>query len=273
MISAGYLRAIRAPLIAGAWCPTPPTDAKAPLTAMVNRRFVEQHAEGLNVIGRSIRMPAYPGTTFIISGIVGDLAEDNHATSPVPYLYTCNRLGAWPDPNYVVRTSDARAFTADLRRIVQELDPSRAIFDVRPLQDVMDTGLDQPRLDAAVLGLFAGAALLLAAIGLYSLFMLVVSESVREIAVRLAIGAAPGQVMRLVMSGAGRLLIGGLAIGVVLTAAADRLLRGVLFGVSPLDVSALAAAMIVIAIVASVAVAGPAVRASRIAPIEALRGE
>ena len=93
--------------------------------------------------------------------------------------------------NYVARTSDARAFAADLRRIVHELDPSRAIFDVRPLQDVMDTGLDQPRLDAAVLGLFAGAALLLAAIGLYSLFMLVVSESVREIAVRLAIGAAP----------------------------------------------------------------------------------
>jgi predicted permease len=272
MISAGYLRAIRATLLAGAWCPTPSIDPNAPLTAMVNRRFVEQHAAGLNVVGRTARMTAFTAT-FTIAGVVSDLSEDNHATSPVPYFYTCNRLGAWPDPNYVVRTSDARALTADLRRIVHELDPSRAIFDVRPLQNVMDAGLDQPRLDAAVLGLFAGAALLLAAIGLYSLFMLVVSEGVREIAVRLAIGAAPRQVMRLVLSGAGRLLAAGLVVGVVLTAAADRLLRGVLFGVSPLDVSALAAATVTIAVVSIIAVAGPALRAARIAPIEALRGE
>ncbi len=273
MISAGYLRAIRAPLLSGEWCPVPPADPKVPRTAMVNRRFVEQHAEGANLIGRTARMSSYPNTSFVISGVIGDLAEDDHATSPVPYFYTCNSPGAWPDPNYVARTSDARAFAADLRRVVHELDPSRAIFAVRPLQEVMDTGLEQPRLDAAVLGLFAGAALLLAAIGLYSLFMLVVSESVRELAVRLAIGAAPRQVMRLVMTGAGRLLASGLVIGVVLTAAADRLLRGVLFGVSPLDVSALIAAIATIALVSLVAVAGPALRASRIAPIEALRGD
>jgi predicted permease len=273
MISAGYLRAIRTTLLAGAWCPDPSGDPKSPLSAMVNRRFVEEHAAGLNVVGRTARIAALADAAFTITGVVSDLSEDNHATSPVPYLYTCNRAGAWPDPNYVVRTSDARAFTADLRRIVRELDPSRAIFDLRPLQNVIDAGLDQPRLDAAVLGLFAGAALLLAAIGLYSLFMLVVSEGVREIAVRLAIGAAPRQVMRLVMTGAGRLLAAGLVIGVVLTAAADRLLRGVLFGVNPLDVSALAAAMVTIAVVSIVAVAGPALRASRIAPIEVLRGE
>jgi putative ABC transport system permease protein len=272
MISAGYLRAIRAPLLSGEWCPTPSSDPNAPLTAMLNRQFVERHADGQNVVGRTLRMSAF-SATFTITGVVGDLAEDSHATAPVPYVYTCNRLGAWPDPNYVARTTDARAFVADLRRIVREIDPSRAIFDVRPLQDVMDSALDQPRLDAAVLGLFAGAALTLAAIGLYSLFMLVVSEGVREIAVRLAIGAAPGQVMRLVMSGAGRLLASGLVIGIVLTAAADRLLRGVLFGVSPLDFSALAAAVLTIALVSGLAVFGPALRAARIAPIEALRGD
>ncbi len=214
-----------------------------------------------------------PKSSFTITGVVGDLAEDNHATSPVPYLYTCPAAGAWPDPEYVVRTSDARALAADLRRIVHEIDPTRAIFDVRPLQDVMDTRLDQPRLDAAVLGLFAGAALLLAAIGLYSLFMLVVSESVREIAVRLAIGAAPGQVIGLVLSGAGRLLAAGLVIGIALAAGADRLLRGVLFGVGAFDIPALGAALITIALVSLIAVAGPALRASRIAPIEALRGD
>ena len=141
-----------------------------------------------------------------------------------------------------MRTVDARAFATDLRRIVHELDPARAIFGLRPVQDVLDAALDQPRLDAAMLGFFAGAAVTLAAIGLYSLFMLVVSERAREMAVRLAIGAAPRQLIGLVMSGAGRLLAGGIVLGIVLTAAADRVLRGVVFGVSPLDIRALAAA-------------------------------
>ena len=119
--------------------------------------------------------------------------------------------------------------------MVRELDPDRAVFGLRPLQAVLDAALDQPRLDAAMLGVFAGAAVTLAAIGLYSLFMLVVSERAREMAVRLAIGAEPRQLVQLVMAGAGRLLAGGIVAGIVLTAAADRLLRGVLFGVSPLD--------------------------------------
>ena len=103
--------------------------------------------------------------------------------------------------------------------------------------------------------------------------MLVVSERAREMAVRLAIGAAPRQVIGLVMSGAGRLLAGGIVLGIVLTAAADRVLRGVVFGVSPLDIRALAAAAVTLALVSLVAVAGPALKAARIAPIEALRGD
>jgi predicted permease len=270
MISAGYLRAIRAPLLAGAWCAMAPGNSKSPLPAMVNRRFVDRHAVGQNLVGRPVKF-ASMDSTFAITGVVGDLSEDNHATSPVPYLYTCPAAGSWPDPEYVVRTSDARALAADLRRIVREIDPSRAIFDVRPLQEVMDARLDQPRLDAAVLGLFAGAALLLAAIGLYSLFMLVVSERVREIAVRLAIGAAPGQVMRLVFSGAGRLLAAGVVIGVALAAGADRLLRGLLFGVGGFDLPAMTAALLTMTIVSVVAVAGPALRAARVQPILVLR--
>jgi putative ABC transport system permease protein len=172
-----------------------------------------------------------------------------------------------------VRTSDARAFAADLRRIVRDLDPGRAVFGLRPVQDVLDAALDQPRLDAAMLGLFAAAAVTLAAIGLYSLFMLIVAERAREMAVRLAIGAAPRQVIGLVMSGAGRLLAGGMLLGVVLTATADRVLRGVLFGVSPLDARALAASAVTLAIVSAVAVAGPALKAARSPPIDALRGE
>ena len=103
--------------------------------------------------------------------------------------------------------------------------------------------------------------------------MLMVSDRTRELAVRLAVGASPQQLVALVFSGAGRLLAAGIVLGVLLTIAADRFLRGLLFGVSPLDVRALAAAALTLAIVAVIAVAGPAFRAARISPTEALRGE
>jgi predicted permease len=272
-IGGAYFRTIRAQLVAGSPCPSVSSIGPGtPLVAMVNQRFVEVFAGGQDVIGRTLTMTQF-GAGFTIAGIVGNLAEDGHAMGATPYVYTCNPGGAWPDPEYVVRTSDPRALTADLRRIVGELDPGRAVFGVRPLQAVLDAALDRPRLDAAMLGLFAGAAVTLAAIGLYSLFMLIVSERAREMAVRLAIGAEPRQMIGLVMTGAGRLLAGGIGVGVALTLAADRSLRGVLFGVSPFDTVALAASTLVLALVAGVAVAAPALKAARIAPLEALRGE
>jgi len=127
--------------------------------------------------------------------------------------------------------------------------------------------------DAAMLGSFAAAALTLAAIGLYSLFMLVVSERAREMAVRLAIGAEPRQLVQLVLAGAGRLLAAGIVVGVGLTAAVDRLFRGLLFGVSSVDPLALGAAAVMLVLAALIAIAGPAWRAARMAPTEALRGE
>jgi hypothetical protein len=273
IISGGYLRAIRASLVAGEWCPALKTDFKSPGTAIVNQRFVDVHAPDQNLVGRSLWLIQRTSRPFRIVAVVGNIAEDGQATSPVPYVYTCNSAGAWPDPEYVASTADPRAFATDLRRLVRELDPNRAVFGLRPVQDVLDAALDQPRMDAAMLGLFAGAAVTLAAIGLYSLFMLVVSERSREMAVRLAVGAEPRQLIQLVMAGAGRLLAGGIVTGIVLTAVADRVLRGVLFGVSPLDARALAAAALTLAIVSAVAVAGPAIKAARIAPIDALKGE
>jgi predicted permease len=274
MISAGYLRAIRAPLLAGSWCEAPPAgDFKAPRAAMVNRRFIEAYATDQNLVGRSLRLVHDRNAPYTIAGIVGNLVEDGHAAALTPYVYTCDAPGAWPDPEYVARTSDTAAFAADLRRVVRELDSTRAIFGLRPLQDVVDGALDRPRLDAALLGSFAAAAVLLAALGLYSLFMLVVSERGREMAVRLAFGAAPRELVWLVTLDVGRLLGMGLLLGIALSAAADRLLRGLLFGVSPLDARALAAAVLTLALCSAMAVLVPALTAARTPPIDALRSD
>jgi putative ABC transport system permease protein len=271
--SAGYLRALRMPLVAGSLCAPSSLDPKAPPTMMVNQKLVDVYAPNQNLVGRTLRMTEGSGRPFTIVGIVGNVAEDALGTDPVPYTYSCMSAGWWPDPEYVVRTADPRAFAADLRRIVRELDSSRAIFGLRPVQAALDASLDRPRLDAGMLATFASAALTLAAIGLYSLFMLMVSDRTRELAVRLAVGASPQQLVALVFGGAGRLLAGGIVLGVLLTLAADRFLRGLLFGVSALDARALATAVLTLGVVAAIAVAGPAFRAARVSPTEALRGE
>ncbi len=282
MIGGDYLPAIRASLAAGSGCPAvvePPvlpaagnSAPGAPLSAIVNRRFVDLHAPGQNVVGRTLSAPSFgDGVRFAITGVVGDIVEDGHAAASTPYLYTCSPVGSWPDPEYVVRTRYARALGADVRRIVSGIDPARAVFSLRPLQDVMDASLQRPRLDAALLLCFAGAALLLAAVGQYSLFMLVVSERSREMAVRLAIGAEPRQVMRLVLTGAGRLLMAGIVLGLILTVAASRVMQGLLHGVSATDPIAILTAIVMLVIVGGFATAIPARRASRVNPARLLR--
>jgi len=270
-VSSGYLRALSVPLVAGEWCPPLHYDFKAPPKALVNRAFSERY--GSDVIGRHFRFDQF-GTDHEIVGIIGNLIEDGPATSPVPYVYACESAGSWPDPDYVVRTEgDPRAAMATIRGIVRGLDPNRPIFGVKMLEDVIAGSLDQPRVSAQVLTLFAAAALALASLGLYSLLMLLVSERTRELGVRIALGAQPAQVVRLVLSGAGRLFAGGMGAGLLLTLAAARVLRAALFGVSPLNTVTISAAVIVLALVVMAAAAIPAARAAAIDPIEAMRAE
>jgi ABC-type antimicrobial peptide transport system permease subunit len=162
---------------------------------------------------------------------------------------------------------------AAIRQLVHAIDPNRAVFGVKTVDEVIAAALDQPRLNAGMLSLFAGAAMTLASIGLYSLLMLLVSEQTRELGVRVALGAAPAQVVALVLACAGRLFAGGIAAGLLMTLAAARVLGALLFGVSPLNGPTLSAAVLAFALVTLLAVSIPAWRAARIDPIEAMRAE
>ena len=160
---------------------------------MVNQRFVEVHAPNQNLVGRTLEL--------VQSGRRRDLYDRRH-----PRDHGGRRAGGEPGA-VCVRVQPAglvagsRVRRAHRRRarvspptygsIVNGIDSKRAIFGLRPLEDVVDGAFDQPKLDAAILTSFASAALALAGIGLYSLFMLVVSDRTREIAIRLAIGASP----------------------------------------------------------------------------------
>jgi ABC-type antimicrobial peptide transport system permease subunit len=180
--------------------------------------------------------------------------------------------GSWPDPEYVVRTEgDPRALIPSVRAIVKSVDPSRPFFGATTVASAMDAALDQPRLDAAVIASFALAALMLAALGLYGLLMLLVAERRRELGVRMALGAAPHDLVRLVIGGAGRLVAIGMLTGVALTLAATQLLRSLLFGVGPYDASAVFGAVAALGAVAIVSAAVPARQAARVSAIEAMR--
>ena len=183
MIGGGYHRALGAPLVAGSWCPSFYYDFNQPRYALVNQQFVDRYAAGQNVVGRVLRV-AGTRASATIAGVVGDVAEDGPQVDRMPFVYTCDSAGSWPDPNYVVRTNDAAALIARLRDVVRQIDSTRAVFSVRLLDDVVDAAIAEPRRNATLVAGFASSALLLCAVGLYALFARLVAESRREIGVR-----------------------------------------------------------------------------------------
>jgi putative ABC transport system permease protein len=267
-VSGGYLTAMGTSLLAGTWCPPLRVDPKAPQKAMVNRTFAQKY--GPDLIGRHLKYDQF-GSAQEIVGIVGDVSEDGPAAASAPYVYSCAIAGGWPDPEYVVRTqSDPRAVMVAVREAVHRLDPNRAVFGVRLVNDVVAGALDQPRLNAGLLALFAASAIALASIGLYSLLMLVVAERSREMGVRMALGAAPSHVVRLVLTGTGRLLAAGIASGLALMTGAARLLNTALFGVASLDAATLGLTVAALTAVTLIVSIVPARRAASIDPASIL---
>ncbi len=277
-ISRGYLKTLGAPILAGADCPNLRTLLQPPPKALVNRRFAELFGQGRNLVGQHLRMldVGYPADAppMEIVGIAGDLREDALNVAPGPFLYVCISPGGWPDPEYVVRAHGSPLpLEQAIRPIVHQIDAARAVFGVKTLPEVLDESLDEPRLKSGVVTAFAVAAMLLAAVGLYSLMALVVAARTREIGVRMTLGAEPRQIVRQLLAGVGRLVAIGAAAGLALTWLTGRVLRALLYGVSPMDSMTIAAAILALAVVAGVAAFVPARRAARVDPLAAIRGE
>ena len=193
---------------------------------------------------------------------------------PRPAVYFSVNAFTLPFMGALVRSGVGEAAVlAAVRGAAQTLDAELPVTEVETIDRILERVTGQPRFRATLIGAFAGAALLLAAVGLYGLISYTVAQRVPEIGVRLALGATPGQVGRLVLGQGLALAAGGVALGLVGALAAARLLEGLLFSVSATDPTLYALLALLLLTIAALACYMPTRRAMRVQPMTALRAE
>jgi putative ABC transport system permease protein len=280
VVTPGYFEAIGTTLRAG----RPFTDADRVDTLpviVVNETMAKKYWPGETAIGRRLTMGGNNRSITVV-GIVADVRHRGLDMQPRPEMYrphTQFRYGG-PEPpavstmTWVVRTeADPRAATSYARAAIRAVDPSLGISDVATMDQVLADSTSDRRLNLLLFGLLGGLALALATIGVYGVVAYSVTQRTHEIGVRMAIGAKPSDVVRMMMSEGGRLAIVGVAAGSIIALAGARLIRGLLFEVSatdPITFVAVAAGLLGVALLASYI---PARRATRVDPMIALRGE
>jgi predicted permease len=245
--------------------------------AVVSESFVARYWPGQDPIGKTFR---HRGDTRTVVGVVGDVRVRGLERTSEPQLYlsapqTPAGFGASFDPkDLVIRHSgQGEALVSAVRQIVREADPEQPVSDVRTMDAVLagDTASRQAQLQ--VLGVLAAVAVLLSSVGIYGLLAYTVSQRSREIGVRLALGADPVRVGRMIFADGMRLAVIGIVPGVLLGYAAARGMRALLFGVAPGDPMTFATAVAVALFTAFAGSVVPALRAVRVSPMSVLRSE
>jgi putative ABC transport system permease protein len=250
--------------------------------ALVSQETVRRYWPNTDPIGRRLRvLKQVPGEQDFgepmdatVIGIVGDVKHDGLHQPPQPGVYLPITHPVWPVVWLIVRTpGSAGALLPVLRRTIRSVDPDIPITESSTIEQIIASTLDARRFTMWLLGAFAGVALLLAVVGVYGVVAYTVSLRVPEIGVRVALGAHPRNVLALVVGQGARLVVVGIALGLVGTLAFARTLTTLLFGIPALDLMTLAAVSLVLLIVALLASYLPARRAARIDPVVALRTE
>jgi putative ABC transport system permease protein len=278
--SAGYFTAIGTPLIRGRLLDS--TDGEhTPKVVVINQAAARRYWPNQDPIGRRIVSGTDKNVWSTIIGVVGDVkhAGLDIETSPETYYQYLqipeDAMSIAESPMFlVIRTgADPLALVPSIRSEVRALDANQPVFNVRTMAQVVEASIAQPRFRMMLLAIFAGLALLLAAIGLYGVMAYSVTQRTNELGVRMALGARPIELGSLVVGHGVRMTAVGVAIGLVLAAGGSWIVSRLLFGVHALDLLSFAAACLLTVVVAIVASSVPAIRASRVAPAVALRAE
>lgn len=275
MVSPGWFQTLGVPMLRGRDFSA--ADRRgAPRVAIINETAAREFYAGEDPIGRPIAVGQggfHEGSAEII-GVVGDVRFGTLEEAPtrdvfISYLQA-PRSSALV---YLRATGDPSALVGPLRALLRELGPTLPVYDVQTLADRMAFSTARPRFATWVLGGFAAAALLLAAVGIYALLAYEVTQRRREIGIRMALGAGANRVVRGIMSRGLALALAGVAAGVPLAMLLSRFLGGLLYQVGPADPLTYAAISVILLGVAAAATLLPARAATRVHPMEALRSE
>lgn len=281
-VSPGSFATFGMPLLAGRDFAESDRTGAEPV-AIVNAAFARQYF-GDDALGKTLRIALGPDAPSLrVVGVVGDVRQFGPQEDAPPIVHVA--LAQLPDPvlallrqfiplNAAIRVDgDAALFADRARAALREVAPQQGLAALRLLErDVADATAGQ-RMNAVLIGLFAGLALLLAGVGLYSVTAVAVATRRREYGVRAALGAAPARLMRGVVDGALRDVTIGLGIGLLVALGASRLLERFLFEIGPADPASLAITVAALLLAGLLATALPALRAARESPMQALRGE
>ncbi len=274
--STGYFKAMGIPLVRGRLF-----DARdvvdAPHVAVISESLARTRWPNEDPIGLRVQFGNIDGDMrpFTIVGIVGDIREAGLHVSPYPMFYGDYRQRPLVSFDFTVvlqTTVPPSSLVAEARHIVQELNPELAP-QFRAIEEVVGASVAGRRFTLALMMGFAGAAMLVAVLGLYGVLSYLVTQRGQEFGVRIALGAQWSDIERLVLGEAGLLVMTGLAIGIGLTLVGKRILEGMLFGVRSTDPVTYIAVSVLLAAIAFLACQVPAARAARINPLRTLRAE
>jgi putative ABC transport system permease protein len=272
-VTPGYFTTLGIPIVAGRAIAAADTE-RSPLVVVISQGLARRAWPNASPIGKKILVGRFPGFAEVV-GIAGDVKNNGLAREPMVEMYTPYPQRPWPAMQFAVRSAggDPLALVNAVRAAVREVDRELPLTRVETMDAALADSIATERLMAWLLFAFAAVALVMAAAGLYGVIAYTVTQRTQEIGVRMALGADPQSVVRLVAAEGLWLTAAGMIAGTLAAAAVSRAMRGLLFDVSPADPLTYAAVLAIFAATACAALIVPARRALRVDPLTALRAE
>jgi len=273
VISPGYLRSLRIPIVRGRdFAPSDTKDSRR--VVLVSEAMARHFWPDRDPLGQRITCIFFPDEHFEVVGVVRDvLAEGLEATTNRETMYIAYAQHVNGFMSLSVRSATSGSLASAVTSAVRELDREQPLTNVRTMEALVDGSIAQKRFTMLLLGAFSALALVLAAVGTYSVLAYSVRQRLREIGIRLALGARPGELVRLVVLEGLRPTSAGVVIGLAGAAALAGVLSRFVYGVSSLDPATFSAVAGVVLLVGVTSSLIPAYRATRVDPITTLRDE
>jgi putative ABC transport system permease protein len=272
-VTNGYFAALRIPLRRGRHFATTDVAGPAPV-AIINEALARRHWPNESPLNKRVKLTFGGSALRTIVGVVADVRHGGLHEAPQPTVYVPHAQASTGANVFVIRTrGDPLAAFAQVRAEFRAINPAMPLASTTTLEALLDDSLRERRFHLSLLGAFASVALLLAALGVYGVMSHATTERTHEIGVRMALGARGADVLGMVMRQGASLAVAGAIGGLLGAAAVTRLLRGMLFGVTPLDPMAYVGAGVLLLGAAALACYLPARRAARLDPVRALRVE